>query len=113
VLLRSEDHVGPPQEPLLGVDGRSFWIRPRVTNPIPDADVLNQTLTSLYNFQIEEVENPTSEQILYKLQEYLHRKFEPQDQLLTFFFGHGYFDDVLGQGFIVPSNAELECVNTI
>src|ERR1035437_1584879 len=49
----------------------------------------------------------TNEQILDKLTEHLHHKFEPQDQLLIFFSGHGYFDSDLGQGFIVPANAPL------
>jgi hypothetical protein len=78
---------------------------PHLTNPIPDADALNQTLKTLYNFQVDELRNPTNEEILAKLTDYLHRTFQPQDQLLVFFSGHGYFDNDLGQGFIVPSNA--------
>jgi hypothetical protein len=88
---------------IFATDDYSSW--PHLTNPIPDADALNQTLTSLYNFQVDEERNPTNEQILAKLTEYLHRTFKPQDQLLVFFSGHGYFDNDLGQGFIVPSNA--------
>lgn len=80
---------------------------PHLTNPISDADALSQTLTSLYAFHVEEIRNATDDQILAKLTEYLHRKFDPQDQLLIFFSGHGYFDPDLGKGFLVPANALL------
>jgi hypothetical protein len=90
---------------IFATDDYAHW--PHLTNPIPDGDALNQTLTSLYNFQVEEVRNPTNEQVLGKLTEYLHRTFQPQDQLMIFISGHGYFDNDLGQGFIVPSNAPL------
>ncbi len=88
---------------IFATDDYAHW--PHLTNPISDADALNQALTSLYNFHVEEIRNPTDDQILAKLTEYLHRKFEPQDQLLIFFSGHGYFDPDLGKGFLVPANA--------
>ena len=88
---------------IFATDDYAHW--PHLTNPIPDADAVNQTLTSLYNFHVEEVRNATDDQILAKLTEYLHRKFEPQDQLLIMFSGHGYFDPDLGKGFLVPANA--------
>jgi Caspase domain len=66
---------------------------------------VGKTLHELYNFQIEEIRNATDDQILAKLTEYLHRSFQPQDQLLIFFSGHGYFDPDLRKGFIVPANA--------
>jgi tetratricopeptide (TPR) repeat protein len=90
---------------IFATDDYAHW--PHLANPIPDADAVNQTLTSLYNFHVEEVRNATDDQILAKLTEYLHRKFEPQDQLLIMFSGHGYFDADLGKGFLVPANALL------
>jgi TPR repeat protein len=90
---------------IFATDDYAHW--PRLTNPISDADAVNQTLTSLYNFHVEEVRNATDDQVLAKLTEYLHRKFEPQDQLLIMFSGHGYFDPDLGKGFLVPANAQL------
>jgi TPR repeat protein len=86
-------------------DDYTTW--PHLTNPISDADAVGKTLQALYNFQVEEIRNPTDDQILAKLTEYLHRSFQPQDQLLIFFSGHGYFDPDLRKGFIVPANALL------
>jgi TonB family protein len=88
---------------IFATDDYAHW--PHLTNPISDADAVNQTLTSLYNFHVEEIRNATDDQILTKLTEYLHHKFEPQDQLLIYFSGHGYFDPDLGKGFLVPANA--------
>jgi Skp family chaperone for outer membrane proteins len=90
---------------IFATDDYTHW--PHLTNPISDADAVNQTLSSLFGFEVEEVRNATDDQILRKLTEYLHRQFEPQDQLLIFFSGHGYFDPDLGKGFLVPANALL------
>jgi tetratricopeptide (TPR) repeat protein len=88
---------------IFATDTYTNW--PHLENPVFDATALNQTLTSLYGFQVEELKNPTGEQILQKLTEYLHRHFEIQDQLMIVFSGHGYFDADLGQGFIAPADA--------
>lgn len=91
---------------IFATDTYTQW--PTLTNPISDADAFKVTLTNLYGFHVEVVPNPkTKGEILLKLNEYLHRKFDQQDQLLIFFAGHGYFDDLLGLGFLVPSEAKL------
>ena len=88
---------------IFATDNYAHW--PHLDNPISDADALNDALTSLYGFHVEELKNPTGEQILQKLTEYLHRHFEMQDQLMIVFSGHGYFDEDLGQGFLAPADA--------
>jgi hypothetical protein len=90
---------------IFATDDYATW--PHLTNPISDADAVSNTLQALYNFKVDEIRNATDDQILAKLTEYLHRSFEPQDQLLIFFSGHGYFDPDLRKGFIVPANALL------
>jgi hypothetical protein len=88
---------------VFATDNYAHW--GHLSNPINDADALSQTLETLYNFQVEKVSDASNEKVLAKLTEYLHRSFDPQDQLIIFFSGHGYFDTYLGQGFIVPANA--------
>jgi hypothetical protein len=90
---------------IFATDDYAHW--PHLNNPISDADAVNEALTSLYNFRVEEIRNPTADQVLAKLREYLHRKFEPQDQLLIVFSGHGYFDPDLKVGFLVPADGLL------
>jgi tetratricopeptide (TPR) repeat protein len=88
---------------IFATDSYAHW--PSLQNPISDADALNEALTTLYGFKVEELKNPTQDVILRKLREYLTRHFDPQDQVMIVFSGHGYFDDDLGQGYIAPADA--------
>ncbi len=76
-----------------------------LNNPINDATVIDQLLRERYGFETEVVKNPTLEEINDKLYEYNAREFNPQDQLLVFIAGHGYFDETLGEGYVVASNS--------
>jgi hypothetical protein len=78
-----------------------------LTNPINDARTIESVLKEKYGFVTEVVENPTLEDINDKLFDYNTRKFRPQDQLFVFFAGHGYFDETLGEGYVVASNSLL------
>ena len=51
------------------------------------------------------VENPTRNEVLAKLKEYAKKKFNPQDQLMIFFAGHGKFDEYFGEGYVVCKNS--------
>jgi hypothetical protein len=78
-----------------------------LTNPINDARVIESILKEKYGFITEFVENPTLEELNDKLFDYNTKKFRPQDQLFVFFAGHGYFDETLGEGYVVASNSLL------
>ena len=80
---------------------------PSLSNPIPDGDAIGEALKSLYSSQVEQIRNPTLEQIEGKLREYTHRVFKPEDQLVIYFAGHGYFDDDQNRGYLVPRDAPL------
>jgi hypothetical protein len=45
------------------------------------------------------------EEVWEKLREYNERKFNPQDQLMIFFAGHGHFDETFGEGYVVAKNS--------
>jgi hypothetical protein len=64
-----------------------------------------KVLTENYGFEAEILENPSQDEVYNKLRDYAERKFRPQDQLMIFFAGHGYFDDTFGEGFVVASNS--------
>lgn len=74
-------------------------------NPISDAQMMAAVLKDKYGFAVEIITNATLEEITSKLYDYNTRRFSPQDQLFVFFAGHGYYDDVLGEGYIVASNS--------
>lgn len=76
-----------------------------LVNPVDDSRTIQGILKEKYGFETEIVENPTYEEVLAKIYDYNTRKFNKQDQLFIFFAGHGVFDDVLGEGYIVATNS--------
>lgn len=88
---------------LFATDQYDHWTD--LVNPIDDARSLAKVLTEKYGFQAEILENPNQDDVYNKLRDYAERKFKPQDQLMIFFAGHGYFDDTFGEGFVVAKNS--------
>jgi len=76
-----------------------------LVNPIEDANSIAKVLRERYGFVTEVVENPNLDDVFIKLAEYSQRNYKPQDQLMIFFAGHGYFDDTFGEGFVVAKNS--------
>lgn len=72
-----------------------------LVNPIFDGRAIAAQLEKYYGFKVEIVENPSQDQIFRKLREYSERKYQPLDQLMIFFAGHGYFDESFKEGFVV------------
>ncbi len=88
---------------LFATDQYDHWTD--LVNPVDDAHSLAKVLKERYGFSVEIVENPNLDDVFIKLAEYGQRKFKPQDQLLIFFAGHGYFDESFGEGFVVAKNS--------
>src|ERR1044071_3209494 len=65
---------------------------PDLVNPVFDSRTIADELTRTYGYKVELVENPTQEDILKKLREYIGRRYKPLDQLFIFFAGHGNYD---------------------
>lgn len=88
---------------LFATDQYDHWTD--LVNPIDDAHSIAKVLKERYGFETEIVENPNLDDVFIKLSEYGQRKYKPQDQLLIFFAGHGYFDENFGEGFVVAKNS--------
>ncbi len=88
---------------LFATDQYDHWTD--LVNPIDDARSIAKVLREKYGFETEIIENPNQEDVFIKLSEYSQRNFKPQDQLLIFFAGHGYFDEAFGEGFVVARNS--------
>ena len=76
-------------------------------NPINDAQKLYQLLTTKYTFEKRDVQllkDPKREDIIYSL-DYLSRVVTPEDNLLIFYAGHGFWDQESNIGFWLPSDA--------
>ena len=77
-----------------------------LVNPVNDAKTIAKELEDDYGFNIELVENATQQDVILKLREYAQKSYLPNDQLFIFFAGHGQFDDLLGQGYIVTKDSK-------
>jgi hypothetical protein len=88
---------------IFATDEYDNW--PDLVNPIDDARSIGELLRNKYGFNVEIVENANIEDVFIKLSDYGQRKYKPQDQLLIFFAGHGYFDENFGEGFVVAKNS--------
>lgn len=88
---------------LFATDKYDHWSD--LVNPVEDAHAIAQELKTIYGFEVEVVENPNQEDVFIKIADYVQKKFKPQDQLMIFFAGHGYFDDTFGEGFVVAKNS--------
>jgi hypothetical protein len=90
---------------LIATDAYDEWND--LVNPVNDAQTIGKELKDNYGFEVEIIENPTLDSILVKLREYARKSYQENDQLFIFFAGHGNFDDLLGQGYLVCKNSRL------
>jgi hypothetical protein len=78
--------------------------------PLEDAKKLKQLLMAQYNFRATDIKflsNPNRQQIIKELFA-LRKKVGPQDNLLVFFAGHGYWDQEVSQGYWWPKDAQAD-----
>jgi hypothetical protein len=86
---------------------------PKITDlsePVKDAKALYGTLTKDYHFDPEYVTlltNCTKSEIIGKLHQ-LRSEITPEDNLLIFYAGHGYWDEGMGVGYWLPRDAASE-----
>jgi hypothetical protein len=79
-----------------------------LTNPIFDATTIAEELREVYGFEVELMTDNSIEDILLKLKEYATRSYLPNDQLFVFFAGHGHYDELLGDGYIVGTESRVD-----
>lgn len=88
---------------LFGIDRYDHWSD--LVNPVYDVESIGKELEERYGFQVEIVRNAEQNEVMTKLREYAQINYKPQDQLFIFFAGHGQYDDVFGEGFLVAKNS--------
>jgi hypothetical protein len=77
-----------------------------LVNPVLDARAIKKDLEELYGYTVELVENPSKSIFLSKLREYSTRNYMPDDQLFIFIAGHGKFDEVIKDGYVVVRDSK-------
>lgn len=76
--------------------------------PLQDAQNIINALTGYYTFDPQNIvflKNPTKAQITDELDK-LVEKVTPNDNLLIFYAGHGYWDEQFNQGFWLPADTK-------
>lgn len=90
---------------LFGNDEYDEWTD--LFNPVKDAQTIAQELKENYGFQTEVVLNATTSEIMAKLREYAKKSYQPNDQLFIFFAGHGQFDEIFTEGYLVGKDSKV------
>jgi len=95
---------------LIGIDDYRDRELADLDNPIRDAENLYRTLTRKYTFDQKNIlvlKNPKRTDIIREL-DLLRDKITPNDNLLIFYAGHGYYDKDSESGYWLPTDATLE-----
>jgi len=79
-----------------------------LSNPVFDASTIEMELRDNYDFKTQFIKNPVRDTILAKLRSYSRKKYGEEDQLIIFFAGHGIFDNIYGEGFLVASDTRID-----
>ena len=92
---------------VIGIDDYSSW--PKLNNAVRDANDVTSVLNSRYNFEPSETTvitntGATRQKIFNVLRDHI-TKVTPQDNLMIYYSGHGYFDELLNEGYWVPVDA--------
>lgn len=94
---------------IIGTDHYQDPKLPGLDNPIRDAEKLRKTLLENYTFSegnIILLRNPQRIDIVIALDN-LAKKVTPKDNVLIFYAGHGFWDEMANVGYWLPSDAYL------
>ena len=108
ITFRTLNGKGHNYALLIGINEYSDPVVSNLDNPIDDATRLQEILLSRYTFEKDHMtllQNPTSDEIIIALDE-LAQKIKPDDNLLIFYAGHGWWDENANIGYWLPSDAK-------
>ena len=92
---------------VVGINSYKHW--PVLNNAVNDANDITSVLMRDYNFNLSNITILKDEQAtqnnIYKGLRGLIEKITPKDNLIIYFSGHGYFDEVLNEGYWIPVDA--------
>jgi hypothetical protein len=90
---------------LIGNDEYDEWSN--LFNPVKDVTTIAEELETNYGFQTDVVLNATTSEIMAKLREYALKSYQKDDQLFIFFAGHGQFDEIFTEGYLVGTDSKV------
>ncbi len=95
---------------VVGIDDYQFW--PTLNNAVKDGNDLATIVMDGYDFKFSNITFLKNEQAtknnIYKGLRSMIEKVTPQDNLVIYFSGHGHFDELLNEGYWIPTDAEQD-----
>jgi formylglycine-generating enzyme required for sulfatase activity len=82
-----------------------------LSNPVYDVNTIATELEQTYGFAVNKVIGPTVEEFYSVLRSYGSKKYSSTDQLFIFVAGHGVFDNVFGDGYLVLTDSRKDDQN--
>jgi Caspase domain len=82
-----------------------------LVNPVFDATKIEEELKTSYGFKTELLLNPTKNEFVGKIREYIKKNYMDDDQLFIFVAGHGQFDEVFRAGYLVFKDTKVNDEN--
>ncbi|HAN19872.1 MAG: hypothetical protein A2X13_12900 [Bacteroidetes bacterium GWC2_33_15] len=81
-----------------------------LVNPVIDASTIAEELQTNYFVQTELVVNPTLNETIQKIREYAKLEYTQNDNLVIFFAGHGIYDEVFKEGYVISRDSKSDDV---
>ena len=81
---------------------------PDLVNPVLDAQTIAMELGESYGVESEVVINPTLAETATVIREYAYREYGPGDNLMVFFAGHGIYDEVFREGYVISRDSRMD-----
>ena len=117
-LLRTDNQFKPkPDGDPDGVSGKTYALMIAtnvydsymdLVNPVLDAQTIAAELDESYGVISEVVVNPTLSQTAEKIREFATRSYNPEDNLMIFFAGHGVYDEVFREGYVISRDSRMD-----
>lgn len=116
-IISRKDLVGGAYDPheannylfVVGINDYQYW--PKLNNAVKDATDVASILMGQYDFDFSNVTVIKNEQAtrsnIYKGLRSLIEKVTVKDNLMIYFSGHGFFDELVNEGYWVPVDAQL------
>lgn len=81
-----------------------------LVNPVLDAQTIGTELSENYGVVSEVVINPTLSETASAIREFATRSYNPEDNLMIFFAGHGIYDEVFREGYVISRDSRMDDV---
>ncbi len=106
VQQKEKPFMGKQYALLIATDQYESWTS--LNNPVYDAKAIKEELETSYNFEVQLLENAKKRDILLALRQYAQKQYAPNDQLFIMFAGHGHFDEVFEEGYVVTTDSSKD-----